>query len=66
MASPKLPCSSFTLKNSFILVKYKIKSSKPYLLLHLTLSLFSPSTLSPSVIIVHGLLIEYICVLVEV
>jgi len=65
MASPKLLCSSFILKNSFVLVKYRIKSSKPYLLLHLTLSLFSLNTLSPSVIIVHGLLIEYIYVLFE-
>ena len=45
----------FHIKNDFVLVKYKIKSSKPHLLLHLTLSLFSPNTLSLLVITVYNL-----------
>ena len=57
------PCISvfqFHIKNGFILVKYKIKSSKLHSLLHLTLSLFSPDTLSLSesmTISVHGTLL---------
>ena len=39
----------FYIKNSFVLIKYKIKSSKPHLLLHFTLSLFSPNSFSLSV-----------------
>ena len=46
----------FHVKNDFILVKYKIQSLKPHLLLCLTLSLLSPNTFSLLGIIVYNLL----------
>ena len=39
----------FHVKNDFVLIKYKIKSSKPHSFLLLTLSPFSPNTLSVSI-----------------
>ena len=39
----------FHVKNDFVLIKYKIKSSKPHSFLLLTLSSFSPEILSLSV-----------------